>query len=105
MVGAGAEGALATGRGAGGAGGGAGAVGGEGDGGRGVGGVIEITYYTTAASLNPMYASQQSVVETFALGVTLCKIIVIVSIASIVFMLLRRTGLIPQFGGGGEPGM
>jgi hypothetical protein len=45
-----------------------------------------------------LYASQQSVVETFALGVTLCKIIVIVSVASIVFVLLQKTGLIPRFG-------
>jgi hypothetical protein len=46
-----------------------------------------------------LYASQTSVIETFQLGVTLCKIIVIVSVASIVFTLLQRTGLIPRFGG------
>ena len=46
-----------------------------------------------------LYASQVSVIETFQLGVTLCKIIVIVSVASIVFTLLQRTGLIPRFGG------
>ena len=45
-----------------------------------------------------LYASQQSVIETFQLGVTLCKIIVIVSVASIVFVLLQKTGLIPRFG-------
>jgi hypothetical protein len=48
---------------------------------------------------NTLYASQTSVIETFQLGVTLCKIIVIVSVASIVFTLLQRTGLIPRFGG------
>ena len=48
---------------------------------------------------NELYTSQQSVIETFQLGVTLCKIIVIVSVASIVFTLLQRTGLIPRFGG------
>jgi hypothetical protein len=46
-----------------------------------------------------LYTSQTSVIETFQLGVTLCKIIVIVSVASIVFTLLQRTGLIPRFGG------
>jgi hypothetical protein len=49
-----------------------------------------------------LYTSQTSVIETFQLGVTLCKIIVIVSVASIVFTLLQRTGLIPRFGGGEE---
>jgi hypothetical protein len=39
-----------------------------------------------------------SIVDTFSLGVTLCKIIVIVSVASIVFVLLQKTGLIPRFG-------
>ena len=48
---------------------------------------------------NKLYTSQTSVIETFQLGVTLCKIIVIVSVASIVFTLLQRTGLIPSFGG------
>jgi hypothetical protein len=45
-----------------------------------------------------LYASQTSIIETFQLGVTLCKIIVIVSVASIVFVLLQKTGLIPRFG-------
>jgi hypothetical protein len=49
-----------------------------------------------------LYQSQVSVIDTFQLGVTLCKIIVIVSVASIVFTLLQRTGLIPRFGGGEE---
>jgi xanthosine utilization system XapX-like protein len=58
-----------------------------------------------AASLatnDTLYASEQSIISTFELGVQLCKIIVIVSVASIVFTLLQRTGLIPSFGGGGE---
>jgi hypothetical protein len=42
--------------------------------------------------------SAVAVIETFQLGVTLCKIIVIVSVASIVFVLLQKTGLIPRFG-------
>jgi hypothetical protein len=45
-----------------------------------------------------LYSSQTAVIETFRLGVTLCKIIVIVSVASIVFVLLQKTGLIPRFG-------
>jgi hypothetical protein len=45
-----------------------------------------------------LYDSQTSIIETFQLGVTLCKIIVIVSVASIVFVLLQKTGLIPRFG-------
>lgn len=59
----------------------------------------------TAANLSTsatLYASQQAVIETFQLGVTLCKIIVIVSVASIVFVLLQKTGLIPRFGSGNE---
>jgi len=55
----------------------------------------------TAADLETnasLYESQQSVIETFKLGVTLCKIIVIVSVASVVFLLLQKTGLIPRFG-------
>ena len=43
-------------------------------------------------------SSVSAVIETFQLGVTLCKIIVIVSVASIVFVLLQKTGLIPRFG-------
>jgi len=55
------------------------------------------------STADTLYTSQTSVIETFQLGVTLCKIIVIVSVASIVFTLLQRTGLIPRFGGeGGE---
>lgn len=55
----------------------------------------------TAADLETnasLYESQQSVIDTFKLGVTLCKIIVIVSVASVVFLLLQKTGLIPRFG-------
>jgi len=55
----------------------------------------------SAANLAPgaeLYSSQTAVIETFRLGVTLCKIIVIVSVASIVFVLLQKTGLIPRFG-------
>ena len=54
------------------------------------------------ATTDALYSSEQSVISTFQLGVTLCKIIVIVSVASIVFTLLQRTGLIPSFGGGAE---
>jgi Na+/H+-translocating membrane pyrophosphatase len=50
------------------------------------------------ATNSSLYSAQQSVINTFALGVTLCKIIVIVSVASIVFVLLQKTGLIPRFG-------
>jgi hypothetical protein len=95
---AGTRGARGYGYGAGGPGGGAGAVGTDGLGGNGAPGAILITYYTTSTDLNPLATSQASVVSTFALGVTLCKIIVIVSIASIVFVLLQKTGLIPRFG-------
>jgi hypothetical protein len=55
----------------------------------------------TAANLSTdatLYQSQVAVIQTFQLGVTLCKIIVIVSVASIVFVLLQKTGLIPRFG-------
>lgn len=54
----------------------------------------------TAAALDEnddLYSSQVAILETFALGVTLCKIIVIVSVAGIIFMMLQNTGLIPGF--------
>jgi hypothetical protein len=54
----------------------------------------------TAPTEDALYDSQADVVDTFVLGVTLCKILVIVSIASLVFVALRRTGLIP--GGGSK---
>jgi len=60
-----------------------------------------------AANLSPddtLYQSQQQIIETFELGITLCKIIVIVSIAAIVFLLLQQSGLVPAFGGGGGGG-
>jgi hypothetical protein len=43
--------------------------------------------------------SMQSVTDVGELIVTLCKIMVIVCVASIVFMLLNFTGLVPRFGG------
>lgn len=57
----------------------------------------------TAANLNglnpnsPLNAATANITQTFEMGVTLCKIIVIVSVAAIVFVLLGRTGLIPTF--------
>jgi len=42
--------------------------------------------------------SIQTVIQTFGLCVTLCKIIVIVSIAAVIFVLLGHTGLIPSGG-------
>jgi hypothetical protein len=50
---------------------------------------------------NTLYTAQQTVISTFTLGVTLCKVVVIVSVAAIVFMLLQQVGLIPRIGGGG----
>jgi hypothetical protein len=101
----GINGTPSRGYGAGGPGGGAGDAGagapgmsGDGVGADGNLGAVLITYYTTNAGLNALGPTQQSIVDTFALGVNLCKIIVIVSIASIIFMLLQKTGLIPRFG-------
>lgn len=61
----------------------------------------------TSAALNEtagLYDSQQTIIETFELGVTLSKVIVIVCVAAIIFMLLQKTGLVPKFGDqrGGE---
>jgi len=92
----------ATGWGASGSGGGVGDADGNGAGGAGAKGAIGIRYYTATSYDSPLTTSQHSVVETFELGVLLCKIIIIVSIASLVFTLLQRTGLIPRFGGGDE---
>ena len=49
------------------------------------------------SATDTLYDSQTTIIETFELGINLCKIIVIVAIASIVFMLLQQTGLIPGF--------
>jgi hypothetical protein len=90
-----------AGTGLGGGGGGAGAQGIAGAGGHG-GVQISYTTYTDEtlqhAPESPLNTSMSSVINTFILGVLLCKILVIVSVASIVFILLQRTGLIPKFG-------
>ena len=60
-----------------------------------------------AASLqenDSLYSSQTTILDTFNLGITLCKVIVIVSIAAIIFMMLGKTGLIPNFAKGGRGG-
>jgi len=72
----------------------------DGSGGNGENGGTLITYDQTTGTTNALYNSQTSIIETFQLGVTLCKIIVIVSVASIIFVLLQQTGLIPVFGAG-----
>jgi hypothetical protein len=92
-------GATAYGFGAGGAG-----AGFEGAAGTGTRGAIQISYLSYTDNTlrlegrSPLVDSRNSIVDTFSMGVTLCKIIVIVSIASIIFVLLQRTGLIPRFG-------
>jgi hypothetical protein len=58
----------------------------------------------SASDADSLYGSQQTVIETFELGVSLCKIIIIVSVAGLVFMLLQHLGLIPRLGGGREKG-
>jgi len=45
-----------------------------------------------------LYSSQAVIIETFELGITLCKVVVIVSVASLVFLLLQKSGLVPGFG-------
>lgn len=95
---AGIRGARGYGYGAGGPGGGAGAAGTDGTGGTGAPAGIAIMYYVTTYASNPLASTQDSIVSTFALGILLCKIIVIVSIASITFVLLQKVGLVPRFG-------
>ncbi len=52
-----------------------------------------------------LYSSQQTIIETFELGINLCKIIIIVSIAGLVFFILQEMGLVPSIrGGGGRDG-
>jgi len=53
---------------------------------------------------DPLYNSQQTIIETFELGINLCKIIIIVSIAGLVFLILQKMGLVPNLGGGGQGG-
>jgi len=52
----------------------------------------------SATTGDTLYTSQTHVLDTFLLGVTLCKILVVVSVAGIIFMLLQYSGLIPGFG-------
>ena len=50
-------------------------------------------------SSNPqLHTAQINIVQTFELGVTLCKVIIIVAVAAIVFVLLQQTGVIPSMG-------
>ena len=50
-------------------------------------------------TLDPqLQLSQVNVIQTFELGVTLCKVIIIVAVAAIVFVLLQQTGIIPSMG-------
>lgn len=85
-------------------GGGGGGAGFEGVAGVGGHGGIQISYTTytdttlAEEGMSQLVDSRDSIIATFALGVLLCKIIIIVSIASIVFVLLQKTGLIPRFG-------
>lgn len=59
-----------------------------------------------SSSLNEsdaLYSSQAAVIETFQLGVTFAKVLVIVCVAGLVFLVLQKTGLVPGFGSkGGE---
>jgi len=53
----------------------------------------------TNVTEDSLYGAQSTVIDTFSLGVTLCKLIIVVSVASIVFVTLQRTGLVPKFSG------
>jgi hypothetical protein len=61
----------------------------------------EIVSAVNLSSSDSLYTSQTTIIETFELGVSLCKIIIIVSVAGLVFMILQQLGLIPRIGGGG----
>jgi hypothetical protein len=61
----------------------------------------EIVSAVNISENDSLYTSQTTIIETFELGVSLCKIIIIVSVAGLVFMLLQQLGLIPRIGGGG----
>ena len=59
-------------------------------------------------STDPMYASQMSLIQTFELGITMCRLIVIISIIVIAWLLLQQAGIVPRmapgvqwYGGGG----
>lgn len=54
--------------------------------------------YWDNVSASSLYSSQQAVVDTFSLGVTFAKVLVIVSIAGIIFLVLKKTGLVPSLG-------
>lgn len=51
-----------------------------------------------------LYSSQAAIIETFQLGVTFAKVLVIVCVAGLVFLVLQKTGLVPSFkqSGGNE---
>ena len=55
--------------------------------------MVQSTNLEEGATLS---GSQTEIIETFTLGIALCKIIVIVSVAGMVFTSLRRLGFIPM---------
>ena len=55
-----------------------------------------------AANINEssqLYDSQTAIMETFAQGITLVRIVLIVAIVAVIFRYLQGSGLIPGFGG------
>ena len=51
------------------------------------------------ATNDPMYSSQQSLIATFELGITMIRILVIISIIVVVWLLLQQAGIVPRMGG------
>ena len=52
------------------------------------------------ASDDPMYGSQQSLIATFELGITMIRILVIISIIVVVWLLLQQAGIVPRMSPG-----
>ena len=81
-----------------GAGGGGGALGEAA--GRGENGGTRITYAQTTGTTDPMYAAQISLLDTYELGITMCRLIVIISIIVIAWLLLQQAGIVPRMAPG-----
>ncbi len=59
------------------------------------------------STTDPLYSSQTSLIATFELGITMIRILVIISIIVVVWLLLQQAGIVPrmapgiQWAGGG----
>ncbi len=70
----------------------------DGSGGAGENGATVITYISYVDE--GLYASQTSIIDTFELGIVMCRILVIISIIVLIWLLLQKAGIIPRMAPG-----